>query len=111
MLMPLPPPTFQSGDPTVKQAGAMKEVKTAPHAGQADWMLRDNDQVRPVLTEQQIQQTLRMMSLPPDSRLTPEIARDLIGASRRRRFLAYSVSRLCTGESVSGRAPGYRSRG
>lgn len=47
-----------------------------------------------IISDQQIQQTLKMMGQPPDARLTPEIARDLCQRSGSKAYLSGSIASL-----------------
>ncbi len=47
-----------------------------------------------LVSEQRVQQTLRLMGQPPDARLTPEIARDLCQRTRSTAFIDGSIASL-----------------
>ena len=47
-----------------------------------------------IISDQQIQQTLKMMGQPPDARLTPEIARDVCQRSESKAYLSGSIASL-----------------
>ena len=47
-----------------------------------------------IISDQQIQQTLKMMGQPPDARLTPEIARDVCQRSGSKAYLSGSIASL-----------------
>jgi DNA-binding winged helix-turn-helix (wHTH) protein/tetratricopeptide (TPR) repeat protein len=47
-----------------------------------------------IISDQQIQHTLKMMGQPPDARLTPEIARDLCQRSGSKAYLSGSIASL-----------------
>jgi eukaryotic-like serine/threonine-protein kinase len=47
-----------------------------------------------IISDQRIQQTLRMMGQPPDVRLTPEIARDVCQRTESKAYLTGSIASL-----------------